>query len=51
MRRDRDEDKKPKRQHGPGPLELAYNELARKVAFNEERAKQGLPPIYKAEYR
>lgn len=53
MSRDRDEerDRKPKRQRGPGPLELAYNELARKVSFNEERAKQGLPPVYKADYR
>lgn len=50
-RDDRDERRKPKRQRGPGPLELAYNELARKVALNEERAKNGLPPVYKADYR
>ena len=49
-REDREE-RKPRRQRGPGPLELAYLELARRVAFNEERAKQGLPPIYRPEYR
>lgn len=50
-RDDRDEKRKLRRQKGPGPLELAYEELARKVALNEKRAEQGLPPVYKAEHR
>lgn len=52
MSRERDEDEKPKKRRytGPGPLELAYAELARRVASNEARAEKGLPPVYKPEY-